>query len=304
VKMWKTLLKILLALAGTLSFSIAGLAAYLYIQIHRTNGEILSSGQKRTYLLFVPKGYRPDRPTPLVISIHGFAEWPAHQMEISRWNRLAEEKNFIVVYPCGTGFPLHWRASGQPGTSQDVQFISDLIDKLAKDYNIDQTRIFANGLSNGGGMSFALACFLSRRIAAIGSVSGAHLLPWEAFHPERPVPAIIFHGTDDPIVPFGGGRSHRFNYPFPVVTNWVKALVGHYGCSENAVEIPSQGEVCGKRYTSCDQNAEVIFYTIHNGGHSWPGGGYIPKFIVGNTSHDIDATRVMWEFFEKHPLAK
>ncbi|MCL4559142.1 MAG: alpha/beta hydrolase-fold protein [Chloroflexi bacterium] len=303
-KIRKNILTILLALLSLPLIGFIVSALYLFFQLHRTNGEILSSGRKRTYLLYVPKSYRPDRPTPLVISIHGYAEWPAHQMEISRWNRLAEEKNFIVVYPSGTGFPLHWRASGQPGTSQDVQFISDLIDRLEKDYNIDQTRIFANGLSNGGGMSFALACALSERIAAIGSVSGAYLLPWEECNPERPVPAIIFHGTKDPVVPFGGGHSRALNYPFPDVPAWVEALAAHNGCAAEPVELPAQGEVHGKRYTSCDKNAEVIFYTIHNGGHSWPGGGYIPAAIVGHTTHDIDATRVMWAFFQQHPLKK
>jgi polyhydroxybutyrate depolymerase len=174
----KSILFTLSALAGTLSLAIAALAALLYFQIHRANGHIISSGKKRRYLLYVPKSYHPERPTPLVISIHGFAEWPAHQAEISHWNQVAEENNFIVVYPCGTGFPLRWFAGGWANTLQDVQFISDLIDRLVRDFNIDPSRIYANGLSNGGGMSFMLAAHLSQRIAAFGGVSGLYLLPW------------------------------------------------------------------------------------------------------------------------------
>ncbi len=300
----KTLLDALLTLAGILSSGILALLAILYFQIHRANGKILSSGRKRTYLLYVPKNYRPDRPTPLVISLHGYAEWPAHQMEISRWNRLAKEDHFLVVYPCGTGFPLHWRTGGQAGAAEDVQFISDLIDQLEKDYNIDAARIYANGLSNGGGMSFVLACKLSERIAAFGGVSGAYLLPWEDCPPARPVPAIIFHGTQDPVVPFGGGPSKFFDYPFPVVADWVEALAVKNGCSAPPVDLPAQGEVSGQRYVHCAQNAEVLFYVIANGGHSWPGGGFVPRAIVGHTTQDIDATRMMWKFFQQHPLEK
>ena len=81
--------------------------------------ELVSGGEKRTYLLHVPKGYKPGTPVPLVISIHGFAEWPAHQAQISRWNALADEHGFIVVYPSGTSFPLRWRATGITGNPNE-----------------------------------------------------------------------------------------------------------------------------------------------------------------------------------------
>lgn len=300
----KKIFRTLLILVGIVLLGIAGLTAILYFQIHRTNGEMISAGKKRTYLLYVPPNYRADQSTPLVISIHGYAEWPAHQMEISHWNHVAAENNFIVVYPSGTGSPMHWRTGTQADSSPDVQFISDLIDRLEKDYNIDPARIYANGLSNGGGMSFVLACKLSTRIATIGSVSGAYLFPWKDCNPERPLPAMIFHGTQDPIVPFGGGPSSFFKYPFPVVTDWVKALAAKNGCSEKPVDLPVQGEVSGIQYTNCAQNAEVLFYTIANGGHSWPGGGSMPEVIVGHTTQDVDATRMLWQFFERHPMKK
>ena len=139
-----------------------------FVLANNTNGTLFSSGENRAYLLYVPKSYDAAVPTPLVISIHGYAEWPAHQMEISHWNQLADQYGFIVVYPSGTQFPLRWRISGAPGNDvdlmQDVNFISDLIDKITAEYNIDSRRIYANGLSNGGGMSFALSCKLSERV--------------------------------------------------------------------------------------------------------------------------------------------
>jgi polyhydroxybutyrate depolymerase len=291
---------ILLGLAATLV--LAGAVAYLIFD--HTNGRIVSSGEKRSYLLYVPGSYDPATPAPLVISIHGFAEWPAHQMQMTRWNNLAEQVGFIVVYPSGTGFPKRWRTQVEPGSDAmpDVTFISDLIKKLEGEYNIDPRRIYANGLSNGGGMSVLLSCELSDRIAAIGSVAGAYSFPWSECPPSRPMPSIVFHGTADPIVPYLGGPSHDPATPLPAIPGWVEALALRNGCSQAPSEIPASGAVSGIHYSNCIQNADVIFYTVAGGGHSWPGGEPLPQFIVGHTTQDIDATKVMWDFFQQHPL--
>lgn len=269
---------------------------------NRTNGSLTSAGEQRRYLLYVPDSYDPATPTPLVISIHGFAEWPAHQQQISRWNDLADEYGFLMVYPMGTSFPLRWRANGDAGLMQEVTFISDLMDRLEGEYNVDPARIYANGLSNGGGMSFALSCKLSERIAAIGSVAGAYLLPWDACTPARPVPAIVFHGNADPIVPFTGGASRSSGMAFPRIDDWVQTLAERNGCSSQPQALAGEGDASVVRYTGCDQDAEVIYYTIDGGGHTWPGGDPLPEWITGPTSDDIDATRRMWEFFQQHPL--
>ncbi|MGD0752485.1 MAG: PHB depolymerase family esterase [Anaerolineales bacterium] len=293
---------ILLALASGLTL----LAAVAYWLSDRSNGYLVSSGVKRKYLLYVPKSYDPARPVPLVISIHGYSEWPAHQMQISCWNDLADQYGFIVVYPSGQGLPKRWRIGGIPnrpsGPQPEVTFISDLIDHLAGRYNIDPVRIYANGFSNGGGLSFVLSCQLSERIAAFGSVAGAYLLPWSDCQPARPVPAILFHGTADPVVPYQGGPSRLFNLPFPSIPAWVAALAQHIGCTGTPQGLPVQGQVSGVRYANSATGVELVFYTIADGGHAWPGGKPLPKFIVGHTPTEIDATRTMWAFFQQHPL--
>ncbi|NLT41982.1 MAG: hypothetical protein GXX93_04875 [Anaerolineae bacterium] len=269
----------------------------------QTNGTLVSSGRERSYLLYVPDSYDPSTPTPLVITIHGFAQWPAHQMRLSGWNDLADRYGFIVVYPSGTGFPRRWAAgsgsSGGDDPLSEVIFISELITKLEGEYNIDPTRIYANGLSNGGGMSFLLSCALSQRIAAVGLVSGAYLYPWEQCSRD-PVPAVVFHGTDDPIVPYGGGPSRSFNVPFPNIPEWVDTLAQRNGCDPGYDQLAQTGEVTRIRYTGCE--ADVVFYTVAGGGHSWPGGEPLPAFLTGYTTQDIDATQVIWDFFEGHPL--
>jgi len=279
----------------------------IYFDLHRSNGEVLTGGKKRAYLLDVPKTIPSNHPMPLVICLHGFAEWPAHVMRLSHWNKLADEYGFLVVYPRGSGFPFRWRCSGmfgeEAGQSQDVQFISDLIDRLKEEYQIDEARIYANGLSNGGGMSFLLACRLSERIAAIGGVAGAYGLPWTEYKPKRPVPAIIFHGTADPLVPFHPKSSGRFSM-LPDIPQWVQSLAEHNGCQTNPVPLPGSGSVSGVWYQASTNNADVVFYTVTEGGHTWPGGKPMAEFITGKTTRDIDATGLMWKFFMDHPLAR
>jgi polyhydroxybutyrate depolymerase len=203
--MIKHLKRLLLILIGSLVV-LSLIVILAYRLANRTNGTLVSSGEQRTYLLYVPESYDPSIPAPLVITFHGFVQWPANQMELSHWNDLADEHGFIVVYPSGTHFPLRWRTGGgfsadtDPG--RDVRFISDLIDKLESEFSIDPARIYANGMSNGGGMTFILSCQLSERIAAVGMVAGAFFYTWEECNPARQVPAIVFHGTDDPIVPY------------------------------------------------------------------------------------------------------
>lgn len=255
---------LLLPAAGWVAFQV----------LNRTNGEILTSGATRRFLLHVPESLPQDRSVPLVVDLHGFAQWPANQRDISNWDDLADEKGFIVVHPEGTGFPRRWASHSpdEPQTDRDVTFIADLIDHLSAEHPIDPDRIHVAGISNGGGMAFVLACELSGHVASIGTVAGLFTHPWEACERTRPVPLIAFHGLDDEIVPFAGG--------------------------------PLDGPLGGTRWSDCDGGADVILHTIADGGHTWPGGDPLPEFIAGYTSPAIDATATMWEFFEDHPLRR
>src|SRR5260370_4415496 len=146
-------LPVLLVLVEAVSFRVA----------NRPNGSFMSSGRKREYLLYVPRSYDRSKPTALVISLHGASMWGAAQKETSQWNRVADEHGFIVVYPSGEGGggPRVWHEGGEAGPSRDVRFISELIDTLEVRYNIDPRMIYANGLSNCGGISFFPSSTLS-----------------------------------------------------------------------------------------------------------------------------------------------
>ena len=281
--------------------------ASIYV-LDRTNGTMASSGQKRKYLLYVPKSYDGTKPTPLVISMHAAAGWPAQQMNLSRWNRLAESQGFIVVYPSGSDVPKIWHLERGAGLLRDVQFIAALIDTLKAAYNIDPTRIYANGLSNGGGMAFVLSCTLSNRIAAVGMVAAAQTLPSDWCQDQRPVPMIAFHGTADPIVPsYGGPLGDPFNpvkVTFPAVRDWVGSWARRNRCGATPVESLVAPDVTRIEYPHCAADALVVLYAVQGGGHSWPGGKPLPKWWVGPTSNSIDATSQMWAFFREHRLLR
>lgn len=272
-----------------------------------TRGTIVSSGQEREYLLYVPKSYYRGRPTPLVISLHPAMSWPSSQMNISQWNRVADEQGFIVVYPAGTGGgPKTWFMEGRrtPSRMPDVVFIAELIQTLETSYSIDPNRIYADGLSNGGGMAFALSCTLSDRIAAVGMVSAARSLEWSWCADRRPVPMIAFHGTADRVVPYDGGRTPVGPDVFPSVPGFTASWARRNRCRPNPIESAAAADVTRLEYTDCADDAGVVLFTVRGGGHQWPGGKPLPEFLVGRYSRSIDATSQMWAFFREHPLPR
>jgi polyhydroxybutyrate depolymerase len=294
-----------LALIG-LPVVIVLIEALSFYSANRDNGSFVSSGEKREYLLYIPKSYDPIRPTPLVISMHAAGLWGAAQRETSLWDSLADREGFIVVYPSGVGGKgvRIWRAEPGAGLAKDVRFISELIDTLQASYNIDSTRIFANGLSNGGGMSFVLSCTLSDRIAAVGMVAAAQTLPWRWCKDNRAVPMIAFHGTADPEVPYDGGSTWVTPRPFPSTPRWAANWARRNRCGANPLDSAITADVIRRTYTSCAGEASVVLYTVQGGGHTWPGGKPLPEWFVGRTTHSIDATSLMWAFFNAHPLTK
>ncbi len=290
----------------SLPVALALAEAVWFYATNRTNGTIVSSGETREYLVHVPASYDRARPTPLVISMHGGSLWPAAQRAIDRWDRVADAHGFIVVYPSGLSGrgPRAWRAGREPGLTRDVRFISELIDTLSARFNIDPSRIYANGLSNGGGMSFALSCRLSDRIAAVGVVATAIFLPWSGCTGQRAVPMIAFQGTGDRAVPYKGGTSWVAPNVFPDISTWTARWAARNRCQTSPVESAVATDVTRIEYRHCVDDAAVVLYRVEGGGHAWPGGTPMADWFVGRTSNGVDATAVMWTFFREHRLAE
>ena len=299
-------LPVVLVLIAVVSFYLS------FYSANRANGTMVSSGQEREYLLHVPPSYDRTKPTPLVISLHAAMLWPAHQRETTHWDSLADEHGFIVVYPsgmtpwgAGTGvWPKIWLLRPEAVVTANVRFISELIDTLEVGYNIDSTRIYANGFSNGGAMAFALSCRLSHRIAAVGTVSAAQdQQPWSWCADLHPMPLINFHGTAD-LVPYNGGSVWASPKPFPSVLAWTADWARRNRCGPDPGDSSVAADVTRLEYTQCANDATVVLYTLRGGGHSWPGGKPLPKWLVGPTNRSIDATMQMWAFFREHPLRR
>lgn len=277
-----------------------GEAVSFYVK-NRSNGTIVSSGEEREYLLYVPPNVARTKPVPLVISLHGAGGWPVLQRDLSKWNDLAEREGFIVVYPAGrrTGGPRVWHM----GSDRDPRFIADLIDELSRQYPIDLQRVYANGLSNGGGMSFALSCRMPDRFAAVGLVGAALLLPPTWCKAKEPMPMIGIHGAADTMALYGGGESwvathlHAF---LPFGAAWAR----RNRCAPDPQDVQVRDGVTRREYTNCANDAGVVLYTLRDGGHTWPGGAELPEWFAGKTVTDFDATLEMWRFFQRHRLAE
>jgi polyhydroxybutyrate depolymerase len=277
---------------------------------HALDGVLVAGGRERTYRLHLPPAYDGQRSLPLVLVLHGGGGTAQGVADISGFSAKADKEGFIVVYPNGTGrHPdrlFTWNAANCCGYAHehnvdDVGFIRALLDKLEAELSIDPKRVFVTGISNGGMMAYRLACELSDRIAAIAPVAGS--LNGTACAPAGPVSVIIFHGTADKNVLYGGGvpkkgvdRRLRVDKP---VSYAVSFWVNHDGCA-SVPRREEQGRVVRESYEGGRDGTSVVLYTIRDEGHTWPG-GKAWAFWADRPTHEISATDAMWDFFMKHP---
>jgi len=264
------------------------------------------NGVQREYLLHVPPGYAKGHAAPLVLVLHGHGGAPRGTARNTGMSAEADREGFLVAYPAGLNRGWNDGRVEVGATADDVAFLAGVIDDVAARYDVDRSRVFAAGISNGGFMSMRLACELSDRIRAVGIVAATLSEPLHATcKPKRPVAVVMFNGSDDPLVPYGGGsiRGNRGRILGAEATAsfWAK----ENGCTaepeRSDLPVADSGDptrVSLARYTGCKPGAEVRLYTIHGGGHTWPGGRpYAPAFLVGKVSRQLDADEVMWEFF-------
>ncbi len=265
--------------------------------------EIYHDGMVRTYYVHLPEGYNGEAGLPLVFNFHGFGSNATEQRIYTRFNFLADQHNFIAVYPEGTvasipiGTGNHWNA-GFGTDVDDVGFVDKMIDRLWSEYDIDLSRVYATGMSNGGFMSYTLACELSDRIAAIASVTGNITTLQQASCTGSYVPPVLqFHGTADAVVNYEGSDF------YPAVPDLMDFWAERHGCQTetNTEELEDKRSSDGSTvtlitYQDCD---DVIFYRINDGGHTWPDGAVeLPE--AGSTNRDINASALIWEFFSRY----
>jgi len=262
---------------------------------------ISSDGLQRTFRVFVPASYRADQPTAVFLNYHGFAGESEGQEWYVGLRDAATRFGFIAVTPDGSGDPQRWylAGAGTPGYVDDFTFTRRILDDLASAYCVDPARVYAAGISNGGFFSSVAACEMQDRIAAIATVAGDGF-PDDTCRGKQPVPVLVFHGTADATVPFEPppGRQ-RLGITVRSTRDSVAAWARFNGCNAMANEQRLASDIVFVSYEGCQSHADVQLYIVEGGGHSWPGAPAVE--ILGHTTQSINATELMWRFFEAHP---
>jgi polyhydroxybutyrate depolymerase len=264
---------------------------------------------ERYYLLHVPQSLPQGTAAPLVLVFHGGGGHARNMPRFTGFDRLADAQGFVVAYP--DSYNKSWNDTRGLSPADDVGFIRALIDELSRSYPIDAKRVYATGISNGGFFSQRLACDLTDKLAAVASVAATmpeSLVP--VCRPSRPISVMFIQGTDDPLVHIDGGailKDRGRNIP---LTDAVKFWRSWDRTSDTPAseDLPDRDPGDGTRihrdvYSGGKQRTEVMVYIIKGGGHTWPGGSqYLPVFLIGRASRDLDATDVIWRFFKEQVL--
>lgn len=252
-------------------------------------GAITSEGRERTFQLYVPPSYDGTREIALVLNFHGLGSNGAEQQFYSGLVPVAEREGFLVVSP--DGINRSWLLT--PGVN-DITFTRDLVAGIAEFACVDLDRVYATGISNGGFMSAALACFAGDLVAAVAPVAG---MTAAGNLCGDPVPFIEFHGTDDRVVPYEPGIVAPTGGSFAGVPALMEAWAEFNGCEGEPREEPVGESVVFREYLGC--KAPTGHYVVKGGGHTWPGAVAVDR--LGVTTREISATEIAWAFFEANP---
>ena len=257
----------------------------------------------REFYIVNPSNLNSDNQLPLLISLHGGADYADANMQYTGFLDIINEKGFVAIFPQGTVAAgkgdTGWYAGGDCTNLEvcDLSFIERLIDYSIEDLNIDENRVYVSGFSNGAFMVYTLACFLSNKVAAFAPVSGS-MSPddYQICNPQRPIPVIHIHGTSDDSIPIQG---NDYVTPLQQVSSYLSSL---NNCSQNSIINGEDTNEDGYAWYSeissnCNQGVIVNFTYLENFGHSWPstesgkGGGA-----------DIDGASFIWEFLSTYDI--
>ena len=287
-------------------------------------------GRQRVYLVYRPSNVPATRPLPLVIAFHGGGGDAEQMKRHSGLNGWADKLGFMVVYP--EAIDKHWNDGRRSvkfrehdAKIDDVAWIGRLLDRLEQTEAIDGRRIYVVGPSNGGMMAQRTAIELGDRLAAAATIIASLPEPLKASQPRAPISMLIINGTDDPLMPYGGGpvtirsllpaRMRRLPLPdrgrvlsTAKTAAWWRKRNG-ISAKGSVSFLPDRDRADGCRvkktvWSSDESKTEVILYEVMGGGHGIPGTRqYLPRDRIGNVCQDFDAMEVVCRFFLKHQRA-
>ncbi len=295
------------------------------------NLTLKTGSQTRYFRVYKPAGLATN--APVLILLHGGGQSMTDIFEPTAggtrvWTTVADEEKFLLVVPNGfdevtksaNGNNQNWNdcrplTSTNPGYSSqdDVIFISDLIEWTKKSFNVDNTRFYATGVSNGGLLCYRLATELNAKIAAIAPFIANQPSPNECIAPALSIPMMICVGTLDPLMPFVGGNVSGSNRgtvlsAAETLSFWL-AVNGVSSTDFVLTNLPDlntsdNSTIVKRSYGSSNPAKEIEFYTVVGGGHNMPSIANplsaSAQTAVGPQNQDIEGARVAWDFLKRH----
>ena len=258
--------------------------------------DLKHDGLDRYYYIYRPENLNTNISVPVLFALHGYGSSALTHLTYTNYFTLADTNNFIVIYPQGAttdSLSAHWNVGGwtSKSTVKDIEFIDTLIDLIKNKIEIDQTRIYSSGMSNGGYMSYSLACSRGNKIAAIASVTGS-MTPetYSDCNPDRPISILQIHGLQDLTVPYTGAP---FSKTIPEV---IEYWVNYNSCSlepNRLIKYSNLSLINFDTYENCLNNTNVKLILHAEMGHTWP-------FI---STHNISASDEVWNFVSQYNLS-
>lgn len=266
-----------------------------------------SAGGARTFLVDQPEA--DGAAHPILLSLHGLGGNEDRQTRYTQLGAQGVGRGYVVLTPQALGSPAMWTVPPLPGTD-DVHFLEDAVAWAGANVCGDTAHVYVAGISNGASMTGGMSCRSTLTVRAMAMVAGPNAYPPCTDRP--PVPLVSFHGTADPLVPYDGGplfgaspaaQQIKPNATKITVKPAEQQLAGwaqRNGCAEGPTTTPVRGSVSEIAYTSCAGGADTVLYRIDGGGHTWPGAISANEGTLGPTTHDIDATAIILDFFDAH----
>lgn len=243
------------------------------------NGELSVNG--RSYLVWIPAKYNPSRPMPVVVGYSALGNSAEDFRDYSRLRESSAGRDAIIVYPRAIGASWEGQATAATGPGEDIAFVRAMIDDLGSHYNIDRSRIYATGMSAGGGMAAVSACHMADLFAGVASVSGAYYAPVNMNCQNLPIAFYAIHGMNDQVTPYYGGERRGTR-----VLNFQEVFASYErrnGCAGGLDVSPAAVNASRVSARGCAKPVQVV--KVEGGGHEW--------FTYPNAAEEV------WAFLSK-----
>ena len=279
---------------------------------------VIHEGVEREYIIHVPENLNQD--SPIVFVIHGYTGSAEGIAAYTGMNNIAEREGFIAVYPQGTidsngntFFNVGYEFNDDSPIN-DVSFIRELVRSISQEFNLKRKKAFATGMSNGGDMSYLLACTSSDLFKAVAPVAGVLMKGLkDSCELSSPVPIFEIHGTADKISLFEGDLNNEGGWgAYYDLPSTIDFFAERYQLTNKSVkqmtskESGADYDIFFERHWSDDLEEEVWMYRIEDGRHVWPGiklnwwDNPLAWFYFGSGNEDINASEEVWAFFKKY----